>query len=96
MDKISCEICYVANNNEQFTEKITISAGSKIEDALKQSTILRKFNELSLSSICCGIYSKKTTLDHIIENKDRIEIYRPLKITPMEARRLRAKKAMTE
>ena len=37
-----------------------------------------------------GIYGKKCSPDTRLKHLDRVEIYRPLLLTPTEARRLRA------
>jgi putative ubiquitin-RnfH superfamily antitoxin RatB of RatAB toxin-antitoxin module len=36
-----------------------------------------------------GIFSKRVSSDHLVQAGDRIEIYRPLMLDPMEARRRR-------
>ena len=37
-----------------------------------------------------GIFAKKVAADRILEEGDRLELYRPLILDPMEARRRRA------
>jgi putative ubiquitin-RnfH superfamily antitoxin RatB of RatAB toxin-antitoxin module len=39
-----------------------------------------------------GIFAKKITADRVLEEGDRVELYRPLTLDPMEARRRRAKR----
>jgi putative ubiquitin-RnfH superfamily antitoxin RatB of RatAB toxin-antitoxin module len=39
-----------------------------------------------------GIYGKKKTLDTVLRERDRIEIYRPLVADPKDSRRRRAAK----
>jgi putative ubiquitin-RnfH superfamily antitoxin RatB of RatAB toxin-antitoxin module len=39
-----------------------------------------------------GIYAKKKTLDTVLRERDRIEIYRPLVADPKDSRRRRAAK----
>ena len=39
-----------------------------------------------------GIFAKKVAADRVLEEGDRVEIYRPLTLDPMEARRRRAKR----
>ena len=48
------------------------------------------FNEISLSTNQVGVFGEVVSLDQIVAAGDRIEIYRPLKMDPMQARRLRA------
>ena len=39
-----------------------------------------------------GIYAKKVPAERVLEEGDRVELYRPLTLDPMEARRRRAKR----
>jgi len=39
-----------------------------------------------------GIFAKKVAPDRVLEEGDRVELYRPLTLDPMEARRRRAKR----
>jgi putative ubiquitin-RnfH superfamily antitoxin RatB of RatAB toxin-antitoxin module len=39
-----------------------------------------------------GIFAKKVAADRVLEEGDRVELYRPLTLDPMEARRRRAKR----
>jgi len=40
-----------------------------------------------------GIYGRRVTLDHRLADGDRVELYRPLRADPKEARRRRALRA---
>jgi putative ubiquitin-RnfH superfamily antitoxin RatB of RatAB toxin-antitoxin module len=40
-----------------------------------------------------GIHGKKQTLDTVLREHDRVEVYRPLIADPKDARRRRANKA---
>ena len=46
--------------------------------------------EIDLDSNQVGIFGKLTTLDKVLRDRDRIEIYRPLIADPKEIRRKRA------
>jgi putative ubiquitin-RnfH superfamily antitoxin RatB of RatAB toxin-antitoxin module len=39
-----------------------------------------------------GIFAKKVAADRVLAEGDRVELYRPLTLDPMEARRRRAKR----
>ena len=60
--------------------------------AIKRSGMLTQFPEIQLAQAKVGIYSKRVALDALLEEGDRIEIYRPLTIDPKQARWLKAKK----
>lgn len=42
------------------------------------------------TEIAVGVFGQLVTLDHVLSEGDRLEVYRPLKISPVERRRQRA------
>ncbi|MCA0402615.1 MAG: RnfH family protein [Proteobacteria bacterium] len=84
------ELIYIAEDQTLHQYNMDLPEGATVEFALKQS---------QLSSICpeigdytFGIFSKSVTLETTLKSGDRLEIYRPLQLDPMEKRRLKAKK----
>ena len=90
--EIIVEVVY-ASKDEQALLAVKLSPGSLAEDAIKASGILEKFPELNLAKIKIGVFSKSIALNYILQDGDRIEIYRPLTIDPKTARLLRARKS---
>lgn len=90
--KISIEIVY-ASEQDQKMIKLELDSGTTVMQAIKASDLLKVFPEINLDECQFGIYSKKVSGDSMLQENDRIEIYRSLKISPKEARRLRAKLA---
>ena len=90
-DEILVEIAY-ALPEEQVIISIKVPSKSDVKQAIEKSGIQKKFPSIDLSKNKVGIFGKKTTLDHVLKNRDRIEIYRPLILDPKEMRRKRAKK----
>lgn len=80
---------------EQLLLALQFPAGTTLEDAVQRSGILQRFPTLDPATLSYGIFSKleKNPAGRILQNGDRIEIYRPLIIDPKEARRARAEKA---
>ena len=62
-----------------------------MEQAVKLSGILPRFPEIDLLKNKLGIYGKVVPPTTVLRDRDRIEIYRPLRVDPKEARRKRAK-----
>lgn len=60
------------------------------EQAIERSGVLSEFAEIDLAKNKIGIFGKQVRLSHRLEPGDRVEVYRPLLISPKEARRLRA------
>jgi len=63
------------------------------EQAIERSGILVDYEEIDLAANKIGIFGKKVRLSQRLKPGDRVEIYRPLLISPREARRMRAKSA---
>ncbi len=73
-------------------EVITIQVPIKcnVGQAIEISGIMQKYGEIDLLKNSFGIYGKIVQLDQVLQEHDRVEIYRPLIVDPMQARRARA------
>ena len=89
-DKLAIEVVY---GSELETRQLTLEVNQgTIEEIIVQSGILSLFPEINLSVNKVGVYGEIRSLNDKVEDGDRIEIYRPIKIDPKQARRERAKK----
>jgi len=88
-DKIMIEVSF-ALPKKQIIIPVLVLKGTSIKEAIELSGILKKFGEIDLDSNQVGIFGKLTTLDKVLRDRDRIEIYRPLIADPKEIRRKRA------
>jgi putative ubiquitin-RnfH superfamily antitoxin RatB of RatAB toxin-antitoxin module len=86
------EIIYLASKEQVFHQRLKIDSASTAEQALKNSKLFLEYPELFIEELNIGLFSKKITLEYQLQDGDRIEIYRPLTISPMEKRRLLASK----
>ena len=66
-----------------------LEPGSTVIQAITACDIFQEFPELAENRLMAGIWGQKTRLDHLLENNDRIEIYRHLRVDPKIARRER-------
>ncbi len=71
---------------------VDVPPGTTLKQGIELSGILNQCPNIDLSKNKVGIFSKQKELDTGLSNGDRIEIYRPLKVDPKEARRKRAGK----
>ena len=83
------EVVYV-NSFGEFVVIVDVPESACVKDAIIKSGLLEKHPEISLHTNQVGIFSSITSLDAPLKLNDRVEIYRPLKMDPMQARRLRA------
>lgn len=85
------EVCY-ANAQQQWLIPVDLPEGSSVEQAIAASGILTTCNEITALPFSVGIFSKKCDLQTVLQEGDRVEIYRPLSIDPKAARLLRAQR----
>ena len=88
---LEIEVAY-ALSHQQFLRRLKMPSGSTVRQAIVQSGVLSKFPEIDLKSVKVGIFSRPVDLDVLLNSGDRVEIYRPLVLSPTEARRLRAER----
>ena len=84
------QVVYVNDGSECVIE-IDVAESATVKDAIIGSGILKKYPEISLSKNQVGVFGEVVSQDQILTEGDRVEIYRSLKMDPMEARRLRAR-----
>jgi uncharacterized protein len=90
-DLINVEVAY-ARPEAQALIALTLPAGSTVSQAIAVSGILQQFPAIDLDHTSVGIFSQPCPLDRVLQEADRVEIYRPLLHDPKEARRTRALK----
>jgi putative ubiquitin-RnfH superfamily antitoxin RatB of RatAB toxin-antitoxin module len=81
-----------AGADELLRKSVRLEAGATVGDAVRASGIA---DDLSATGIDCshvGVFGRTVDQATPLRDGDRVEIYRPLKIDPKEARRRRAGK----
>jgi uncharacterized protein len=89
-DSISVEVV-CATAERQLLRKVTLPAGSRVIEAVKQSGILQAMPEVAFDPSHLGVFSRRVSLDDTLRDGDRVEIYRPLTLDPKDARRRRVR-----
>ncbi|WP_445497095.1 RnfH family protein [Photorhabdus sp. SF281] len=92
MPDINVEVVY-ALPDRQYLHTVKLSQGATVEQAIVASGLLTLRNDIDLQKNKVGIYSRPAKLTDILEEGDRVEIYRPLLADPKEMRRKRAERA---
>jgi putative ubiquitin-RnfH superfamily antitoxin RatB of RatAB toxin-antitoxin module len=82
----------LAQADEQRVVLVEVEEGARALAAVEASGILAGCPELDPGSLRLGRFGREIARDARVSDGDRIEILRPLEVTPMEARRLRARK----
>ena len=90
--KIAVEVVY-ALPQKQYLQRVTLDEGATVEQAIQASGLLTLRDDIDLSKNKVGIYSRPAKLQDVVNDGDRVEIYRPLIADPKELRRQRAEKS---
>ncbi len=88
---IRIEVAFAAPDR-QVLLGLWVPQGTTVAEGIELSAIRDEFPALDIDLTRVGIFSHKVPLDQILMEGDRIEIYRPLRVDPMEVRRQRALK----
>lgn len=90
-DMIKVEVAY-ALPDKQMLIPLQVKRGTTMFDAAVQSGIAGKFEGLDLESAPMGVFGKaeRKPRERVLEDGERVEIYRPLIADPKEVRKKRA------
>ena len=83
------EVAY-ALSDKQSLISLEVEEGTTIKEAIEASGVLDTYDQIDLTRDKVGIFSKFATLDTVLREKDRVEIYRPLIADPKKVRKERA------
>ncbi len=89
---IHVEVVY-ALPHEQRVFTLVVNKEMTVEEIIAQSGVLELYPEIDLTKNKVGVFSRNIKLDATVNDRDRIEIYRPLLADPKEIRRKRAEQA---
>jgi len=90
--EISVEVVY-ALPDKQYLRSVKLDEGATVEQAIKASGLLSLRKDIDLSSNKVGVFSRPVKLGDVLQDGDRVEIYRPLIADPKELRRQRAERS---
>jgi len=86
---IEVEVAYSPAAGQVVQVTLSLPAGATVAQALRASGLLSRHPELQAESLQCGVWGILCAGDVRLRARDRVEVYRPLKVDPKEARRLR-------
>lgn len=91
---ISVEVAY-ALPDKQKVIRLTVPAGTTMLQAVQLSRIAEHFPGLDVEHSAMGIFGKAVAAPaaRVLEDGERVEIYRPLIADPKEVRKQRAARA---
>lgn len=68
---------------------LDLEPGSTALQAIESTGVLGEFPELRLQPLLLGIWGKRASINKVLRDNDRLEIYRVLRVDPKVARRER-------
>lgn len=86
---VTVELVYVARDKTTVHLKMDLQQKATVADALSEAGIHHTHPETR--DMLVGIYAKQVSLDTVLKDGDRVEIYRPLARDPKEKRRQQAR-----
>lgn len=89
---ITVAVAYAHAPRQVCAIQLTMPAGSTVGQAIEASGLLARFPEIHLEHGSVGVWGLKTPLDQPLQEQDRVEIWRALKVDPKVARRERFSK----
>jgi hypothetical protein len=71
---------------------LELPRGACLQDAIEASGLMPR-HALAPGAVETGIWGRKQPAQTLLRDFDRVELYRPLRVDPKEARRLRYKRS---
>ncbi len=69
--------------------ELVLEVGATLADAVRLSTILVPLSAAQVEALECGVWGRKVAHSHVLQDGDRVELYRALLVDPKVARRER-------
>jgi putative ubiquitin-RnfH superfamily antitoxin RatB of RatAB toxin-antitoxin module len=86
-------VAYCPGPRRQTVIELDLPDGATALQAIEASRLLNTHPELGSGALVLGVYGERVTSATVLREGDRVEIYRPLKADPKQARRRRAARA---
>lgn len=87
--EIEVVVAYAPAPRQVHELALRLPAGATLEQALQACGLATLCPELDLAQAPVGIWGRKAARDQVLRQRDRVEVYRPLRVDPKVARRER-------
>jgi len=92
--QLRVEVVYALPERQSLVV-VSLPPPATARQAVVASGLLQRHPDIELDEATLGVFGTVVVHDHALRDGDRVEIYRPLKIDPREARRLLARRQRT-
>ena len=80
------EVVYALPDRQRVVQ-LPLRDGMTVLEAVRAAGLEREFPEIAGRDLVLGIYGRRVEATEVLRSGDRVEIYRPLKFDPRDARR---------
>lgn len=87
--QICVEVAFASESKYKIIQ-LDLPLNSTARQAVEQSNLSSDFPDFDFESAPIGVFGSKVPDDYVLEDRDRVEIYRPLTQSARDARRQRA------
>jgi len=88
-ETIVVEVAFSPAAGEVELVRLELAAGTTALQALRASRLMERHPQIDPSVMNLGIWGRACAAASALRDGDRLEVYRPLKVDPKEARRQR-------
>jgi putative ubiquitin-RnfH superfamily antitoxin RatB of RatAB toxin-antitoxin module len=92
---VNIEVVYCPSPGHCDRVQLQLPEGACVREAIVTSGLCHRYG-MSLESVEAGVWGRRQPLESTLRDLDRVELYRPLRVDPKEARRLRYKRTKAE
>ncbi len=89
MARLRIEVVYAFRDRQEVVP-VELEEGATAIDALNASSLTVRHREIDPEAPAMGIFGRRVLPSAPLKDGDRLELYRPLRLDPKEARRARA------
>lgn len=89
MAELQVDVVYARPERQELV-RVVLPHGATLRAAVQASRLASRYPEIELPTQVFGIFGEKASPDTVLEDGDRVEIYRALVADPKQARRRRA------
>lgn len=86
---VAVDVVYSPEPGVVESVSLQLPQGTTLAQAVELSGLLARHAELNTLPLQGGVWGKRCEPEHTLRDRDRVEIYRPLRVDPKEARRER-------
>ncbi len=88
-DRLNVSVAYSPLAGEVDEVMLQLAPGATVADALRESGLQGRYPGIALEALPVGIWGSFCDRGNALRDRDRVELYRPLRVDPKEARRQR-------